>query len=187
MTPADRKHPNLTITPFYVNASPQATYSPWSSPELTVQYDHRGRLQPYVETSEQRRARLEFLRKREFSRRISAWLEDSSKPEVRPSPSPGNAERAAHTLSSCSQTSESSSRTGSLKSSSSDTDSLHTIDEDEEAEGEVIYSTSQPTSRWGTSASSPNNISRPRPLRASSRSSSFSSLSSISEEDTACV
>ena len=194
MTPADRKHPNLTITPFYVNASPQATYSPWSSPELTVQYDHRGRLQPYVETSEQRRARLEFLRKREFSRRISAWLEDSSKPEVRPSPSPGNAERAAHTLSSCSQTSESSSRTGSLKSSSSDTDSLHTIDEDDEVEGEVIYSTSPAASRWAssptpasTAITNNNTNGRPRALRASSRSSSFSSLSSISEEDAPCV
>ncbi|KAI0092318.1 hypothetical protein BDY19DRAFT_594436 [Irpex rosettiformis] len=80
-----RKQPNLTITPFSINPASQATttyYSSWSSADLAVQYDHRGRLQPYVETSEQRRARLEFLRKREFSRRISAWLEDSSKSEM---------------------------------------------------------------------------------------------------------
>ena len=65
-----------------LNSAPLASLSSWTPTELSVQYDHRGRLQPFVETSEQRRARVEFLRKREFSRRISAWLADSSKPEV---------------------------------------------------------------------------------------------------------
>ncbi|KAI0790288.1 hypothetical protein BC629DRAFT_400017 [Irpex lacteus] len=196
-TSSDRRQPNLSITPFYINSSPAAQYSPWSSPELTVQYDHRGRLQPYVETSEQRRARLEFLRKREFSRRISAWLEDSSsKSEVRPSHLPLRATQSTsltpfRPLSSQNSESDRDARSGSLKSSSSDTDSLHTIDEDEEAEGEVIYSTSPSVPpRWGASTT-PNgntmNGNRPRPLRASSRSSSFSSLSSISEEDAPCV
>ncbi|KAI0688007.1 hypothetical protein BC835DRAFT_1308963 [Cytidiella melzeri] len=161
MSSSTKQH-NLYVTPFDINAN-TSVYSPWSP---YVQYDHRGRLQPYVETSEQRRARLEFLRKREFSRRISAWLEDSSK----------------------SESSETDSRPRkSSSSSSSDADSLHTIDEDDEAEPDVIYSTSPANSRWispPTSATTNNtNNSRPRHLRASSRTSSFSSLSSISEED----
>ncbi len=50
-------------------------YNPWA--EQSVQYDDRGRLQPFVETSEQRRARVEFMRRRDFTRRISAWLQES--------------------------------------------------------------------------------------------------------------
>lgn len=131
-------------------------YSPWAAAANTVQYDHRGRLQPFVETSEQRRARAEFLRKREFSRRINAWIQDASEGSASPA-----------------------------LSRSSDADSLRTIDEDDEAdaEPEIIYSTSPAAARWAP-ASPPNT--RPaasRHLRASSRTSSMSSLSSISEEE----
>lgn len=71
--------------PAYDYLAPAAGYTPWATP--AVQYDTRGRLQPFVETSEQRRARAEFLRKREFSRRIHAWIQGS---EVRPLPHPIN-------------------------------------------------------------------------------------------------
>lgn len=71
---------NGSIPSPYDYLAPTTDYASWAT--NTVQYDHRGRLQPFVETSEQRRARAEFLRKREFSRRINAWIEDSS-PEVR--------------------------------------------------------------------------------------------------------
>ena len=50
----------------------------WMPTELTVQYDERGRLRPFVETAEQRRARLAFLRKGKLTKRISEWLGDSS-------------------------------------------------------------------------------------------------------------
>ncbi|KAI0339094.1 hypothetical protein BDW22DRAFT_1432002 [Trametopsis cervina] len=164
---------------FYIDApssSGSSSYSPWGSPELSVSYDHRGRLQPFVETEEQRRARVEFMRKREFSRRISAWLADSK-----------------------SENSESIRKSSS--SSSSDCDSLHTIDEDDESSEAdmIIYSTSPaPGMRWPVSTPSSYTVtnnaynntsgaSRPRHLRTSSRTSSFSSLSSISEEDAPCV
>ncbi|KIP02185.1 hypothetical protein PHLGIDRAFT_130864 [Phlebiopsis gigantea 11061_1 CR5-6] len=139
---------------FYVSSEHKAgyEYTPWA--QNTVSYDHRGRLQPFVETEEQRRARSEFMRKREFSRRINAWIQDST----------------------------------SSNTSKSDTDSLRTIDEDEEDEPEVIYATSPSlaaarNNHWA-GASSPPTPTRPlsRHLRASSRTSSRSSLSSISEE-----
>lgn len=133
---------------------PALAQSPWAA-QPTVQYDHRGRLQPYVETSEQRRARSEFLRKREFSRRINAWIEGS------------------HSENSVSGT-----------QSSSDTDSLHTIDEDDEAEPEIIYATAPLGSRWAPPSATLSKTPA-RHLRASSRTSSMSSLSSISEESTA--
>ncbi|GJE92874.1 hypothetical protein PsYK624_090320 [Phanerochaete sordida] len=129
--------------------------SPWAAHNNTVSYDTRGRLQPFVETSEQRRARAEFLRKREFSRRINAWIQDAAEGPASPA-----------------------------LSRSSDTDSLRTIDEDDESEQEpeVIYSTSPCNARWAP-ASPPTNRPPSRHLRASSRTSSMSSLSSISEED----
>ena len=59
------------------------TMNPWRDEMPSpVQYDDRGRLQPYVETTEQRRARLAFLRKSsgsstgKLSRRISVWIDD---------------------------------------------------------------------------------------------------------------
>jgi len=158
-----RKQGTFHSSPLDINSGSAASYSPWSTPELSVQYDDRGRLQPFVETAEQRRARMEFLRKRESSRRISAWLEDSSK----------------------SDSSDSDRRSNSLRLASSYTDSLHTIDEDDEAENEVIYSTSPSNPRWGLQLPSTTTAGRTqsRHLRASSRTSSFSSLSSISEEE----
>lgn len=68
--------------------------------------------------------------------------------------------------------------------SSSDTDSLHTIDEDDEAEPEIIYATAPLGSRWAPPSATLSKTPA-RHLRASSRTSSMSSLSSISEESTA--
>lgn len=174
---ASSSAPPLYMTPGRKSSSgydylaPSAGYTPWANPN-TVQYDHRGRLQPYVETSEQRRARAEFLRKREFSRRINAWIQGSS-PEVRPSSLFFLFRLRCADACGLNQSSG---------SKSSDTDSLRTIDEDDETEPEIIYSTSPSASRW-TAASPPNGRPLSRHLRASSRTSSMSSLSSISEEE----
>jgi len=60
---------------------PQAysLYSTWdyarSSP---VQYDERGRQKKYMESDAQRRERVEFLRRREWTRRIAEWINDSA-------------------------------------------------------------------------------------------------------------
>ena len=74
----------LYISPQRANAAP--LYDDYAAPwtQSPVAYDPRGRLQPYVESPAQRRARAEFLRKREFSRRIAAWLHESSESSVRP-------------------------------------------------------------------------------------------------------
>ncbi|CAL1698175.1 unnamed protein product [Somion occarium] len=47
--------------------------------QTQLQYDGRGRLMPFVETLSQRRERLAFLRKKEQSRRVSEWIEASSR------------------------------------------------------------------------------------------------------------
>ena len=59
----------------YWAVSDNMTASSWPRDELSVQYDDRGRLQPFVETAEQRRARQAFLRKGKLSKRISIWLD----------------------------------------------------------------------------------------------------------------
>ncbi|EMD35140.1 hypothetical protein CERSUDRAFT_116616 [Gelatoporia subvermispora B] len=43
-----------------------------------VQYDERGRQKKYTESSAQRRERVEFLRRREWTRRIADWINDSA-------------------------------------------------------------------------------------------------------------
>lgn len=52
-----------------------------SSPYITsippIHYDSKGRQTQYVETSIQRHERVAFLRKREWARRVSAWIEHS--------------------------------------------------------------------------------------------------------------
>ena len=88
---------NFASSPLYISSPFASSYWTISSPSLDVntamnpwrdempspvQYDDRGRLQPYVETTEQRRARLAFLRKSsgsstgKLSRRISVWIDD---------------------------------------------------------------------------------------------------------------
>ena len=176
-----------------LSMSPDAMSSnPWSRTELAVQYDERGRLQPFVETAEQRRARIAFLRKGKLSKRISEWLEESSgvNPEVRIpylKADPRAADNGASPFFVSQQMliDQRSLHTPSRRSSSS---SLRTIDEEDETEPEVIYATPAPT-RW--TAVSPT-LFPPRPPVHHTRTNSFSSLnssrtssslSSISEED----
>ncbi|KAK7688548.1 hypothetical protein QCA50_008086 [Cerrena zonata] len=48
------------------------------SNQTQLQYDHRGRLMPFVETGAQKRERLAFLKTQEQSRRVSEWVITSS-------------------------------------------------------------------------------------------------------------
>lgn len=43
-----------------------------------LQFNDKGRMMPFVETQAQRRERVAFLRKREKSRRVSAWIVEAS-------------------------------------------------------------------------------------------------------------
>ncbi|KAJ3474007.1 hypothetical protein NLI96_g12700 [Meripilus lineatus] len=43
-----------------------------------LQYNDKGRMLPFVETPAQKRERMAFMRKREKSRRVSAWLAEAT-------------------------------------------------------------------------------------------------------------
>lgn len=55
-------------------ASPCSSTTPLHTPP----YDVRGRQQQFVETAQQRKARLEFLKKREWARRVAEWIRETS-------------------------------------------------------------------------------------------------------------
>ncbi|KAJ8583910.1 hypothetical protein M405DRAFT_827727 [Rhizopogon salebrosus TDB-379] len=49
-----------------------------TTPLHTPPYDVRGRQQQFVESAQQRKARLEFLKKREWARRVAEWIRETS-------------------------------------------------------------------------------------------------------------
>lgn len=63
-------------TPDFLSGAPYITSIP------PIQYDAKGRQIQYVETPLQRRERLAFLRKREWARRVSSWIEESGSENV---------------------------------------------------------------------------------------------------------
>jgi hypothetical protein len=60
-----------TKAPLDFLSSPLITYIP------PIRYDEKGRQIHYVESAVQRRERVAFIRKREWARRVSAWIEQS--------------------------------------------------------------------------------------------------------------
>jgi hypothetical protein len=62
---------STTIAPLDFLSSPLITYIP------PIRYDDRGRQIHYVESTVQRQERVAFIRKREWARRVSAWVEES--------------------------------------------------------------------------------------------------------------
>ncbi|KAG0706223.1 hypothetical protein DFH29DRAFT_902737 [Suillus ampliporus] len=52
--------------------------SPVTTPVYSPPYDVRGRQQHFVETVRQRRERIEFLKKREWARRVAEWIRETS-------------------------------------------------------------------------------------------------------------
>lgn len=48
------------------------------TPPHSPPYDVRGRQQQFIETAQQRKARLEFLKKREWARRVAEWIRETS-------------------------------------------------------------------------------------------------------------
>jgi len=57
--------------------SPNLLSSPLMSYTPSIRHDEKGRQIQYVETEVQRRERMEFIRKREWARRVSAWIQES--------------------------------------------------------------------------------------------------------------
>ncbi|OAX34658.1 hypothetical protein K503DRAFT_724168 [Rhizopogon vinicolor AM-OR11-026] len=49
-----------------------------ATPLHSPPYDVRGRQQQFIETAQQRKARLEFLKKREWARRVAEWIRETS-------------------------------------------------------------------------------------------------------------
>lgn len=51
--------------------------SPYLSSIQPIHYDSKGRQMEYVESAIQRRERVAFVRRREWAKRVSAWIENS--------------------------------------------------------------------------------------------------------------
>lgn len=52
-------------------------HSDTSGARSPTRYDEKGRQKRFVENMEQRRQRVEFLRRKEWTRRIAAWIDQS--------------------------------------------------------------------------------------------------------------
>ncbi|KAG2344650.1 hypothetical protein BDR05DRAFT_961566 [Suillus weaverae] len=55
-----------------------ASSHPVTTPVYSPPYDVRGRQQHFIETAEQRKERIEFLKKREWARRVAEWIRATS-------------------------------------------------------------------------------------------------------------
>ncbi|CCM00704.1 uncharacterized protein FIBRA_02744 [Fibroporia radiculosa] len=64
---------NSGLDPYYFSKD-----TPRSDAYGYVHYDSKGRLGKFEETAAQRRERVEFLRRREWTRRIAEWIEHSA-------------------------------------------------------------------------------------------------------------
>jgi hypothetical protein len=62
---------SLATAPLDFLSSRPITYIP------PIRYDEKGRQIHYVESAVQRQERLAFIRKREWARRVSAWIQES--------------------------------------------------------------------------------------------------------------
>jgi hypothetical protein len=51
---------------------------PVTTPVYSPPYDVRGRQQHFIETAQQRKERIEFLKKREWARRVAEWIRATS-------------------------------------------------------------------------------------------------------------
>lgn len=51
---------------------------PLTTPVYSPPYDVRGRQQHFIETAQQRKERIEFLKKREWARRVAEWIRATS-------------------------------------------------------------------------------------------------------------
>lgn len=51
---------------------------PVTTPVYSPPYDVRGRQQHFIETTQQRKERIEFLKKREWARRVAEWIRATS-------------------------------------------------------------------------------------------------------------
>lgn len=173
------------------------SYSTNDDIRMSTQYDHRGRLQPFVESPAQHRARRAFLRKRGLSKRISAWLSEASSHSGESSSGYDEVRSLSSVITSVTNsdtmdvqdndndsmnTTErpSSSRHSSSSSvSTSSALSLRTIDEEDESasENDVIYATPSFLTRH-----TPTQYAHARTGSfGATRSASSSSLSSIEE------
>ncbi|KIM90020.1 hypothetical protein PILCRDRAFT_812823 [Piloderma croceum F 1598] len=57
--------------PFNFVSSPLVTYIP------PIRYDEKGRQIDYIESAAQRQERIAFIKKREWARRVSSWIQQS--------------------------------------------------------------------------------------------------------------
>ncbi|KAG1732633.1 uncharacterized protein EDB91DRAFT_1151162 [Suillus paluster] len=55
-----------------------ASSYPVTTPVYSPPYDVRGRQQNFVESAQQRKERIEFLKKREWARRVAEWIRETS-------------------------------------------------------------------------------------------------------------
>ncbi|KAG2151037.1 uncharacterized protein EDB93DRAFT_1249533 [Suillus bovinus] len=55
-----------------------ASSHPVTTPVYSPPYDVRGRQQHFIETAQQRKERIEFLKKREWARRVAEWIRATS-------------------------------------------------------------------------------------------------------------
>jgi hypothetical protein len=71
--------PTSFLTTMYSSATfPALDYtSPSMAPISPIRYDDKGRQVDYVESALQRQERVAFIRKREWARRMSAWIQQS--------------------------------------------------------------------------------------------------------------
>lgn len=142
---------------------------------LQLQYSDNGRMLPFVETPSQRRERVAFVRKREKSRRVSAWIAEATQQRAQTAlpPLDGHGGESTSTI------------------------RPETIAEEDESESYMVYSPSPFTSdnvrahtSWSSALLAAQRPRRPntggssssRTSSSPSRHSSRSSLSSISEE-----
>jgi len=161
---------STSTAPYIMTTIPSSASRAGSRERL--QYDHRGRLQPYVESTTQKRERVAFLKEREQERRVSEWLDESQSESLR-----RMSKRPAR---------------GTSMDSVTFPGHPGVIEEEEEPESPtsiVIYSTPMMVPKSPSEEGhwhSHLNMARPKSSSSSKRSrrsSSGSSLSSISEED----
>jgi hypothetical protein len=68
----------LYDTGYPVNDLLFASSQPVTTPVYSPPYDVRGRQQHFIETAQQRKERIEFLKKREWARRVAEWIRATS-------------------------------------------------------------------------------------------------------------
>ncbi|KAG2757728.1 hypothetical protein P692DRAFT_20852163 [Suillus brevipes Sb2] len=113
-----------------------ASSQPVATPVYSPPYDVRGRQQHFIETAQQRKERIEFLKKREWARRVAEWIRaTSARQDVMSFGCSGS-------LAASSPMSDNSSVTRSTASASS----LSLSSSEEEEEPYVIYSSSPSSS-----------------------------------------